>query len=87
MKWSFTEHKSTIVCEKVLLFKSIHDSKDSLKKVLKLQIKFGEFDCLTWCWVLFLCYVELISFLSYFLCYLLLCYLVLNHFQLSLNRA
>ena len=43
----FTEHKKKIVYEKVLVVKSIHKLKDSLKKVWKLQIKFSEFDCLT----------------------------------------
>ena len=43
----FTEHKKKIVYEKVSVVKSIHKSKDSLKKVWKLQIKFSEFDCLT----------------------------------------
>ena len=46
MKW-FTKHKNKIVQEKVLAVKSIHNSKDSLKKVWKLQIKFSEFDYLT----------------------------------------
>ena len=72
-----------MVYEKVLLVKIIHNSKDSLEKVRKLQIKFREFDCLTGHSVLFLCYLILISFLCYlklilFLCYLLLCYLVRN---------
>ena len=44
---SFTKHKNKIVYEKVLLVKIIHNSKDSLEKVGKLQIKFREFDCLT----------------------------------------
>ena len=43
----FTEHKKKIVYEKVSVVKSIHKSKDSLKKVWKLQNKFSEFDCLT----------------------------------------
>ena len=43
----FTKHKNKIVYEKVLLVKIIHNSKDSLEKVWKLQIKFREFDCLT----------------------------------------
>ena len=77
----FTKHKNKYVYEKVLVVKSIHKSKDSLKKVWKLQIKFSEFDCLTGYSVLFLCYLKLISFLCYltlilFLCYLHLCYLV-----------
>ena len=80
---SLTKHKNKIVYEKVLIVKSIHNSKDSLKKVWKLQIKFSEFDCLTGYSVSFLCYLKLISFLCYlklilFLCYLLLCYLVPN---------
>ena len=82
MKW-FTKHKNKIVQEKVSAVKSIRNSKDSLKKVWKLQIKFSEFDCLTGYSVLFLCYLKLISFLCYltlilFLCYLHLCYLVRN---------
>ena len=52
----FTKHKNKYVYEKVLVVKSIHKSKDSLKKVWKLQIKFSEFDCLTGYSVLFLCY-------------------------------
>ena len=44
---SLTKHKSKIVYEKVLVVKSIHNSKGLLKKVWKLQIKFSEFDCLT----------------------------------------
>ena len=51
---SFTKHKNKIVYEKVLLVKIIHNSKDSLKKVWKLQIKFREFDCLAGHSVLFL---------------------------------
>ena len=43
----FTEHKNKIVYEEVLVVKSIKKSKDSLKKVWKLQIKFSEFDYLT----------------------------------------
>ena len=35
---SVTTNKRKIVYEKVLVVKSIHNSKDSLKKVLKLQI-------------------------------------------------
>ena len=37
---SFTKH---IVYEKVLVVKTIHNSKDSLNKAWKLQIKFSEF--------------------------------------------
>ena len=51
---SFTKHENKIVYEKVLVVKSIHNSKDSLKKVCRLQIKFSEFDCLTGYSVLFL---------------------------------
>ena len=66
------------------MVKSIHKSKDSLKKVWKLQIKFSEFDCLTGYSVLFFCYSKLSSFLCYltlilFLCYLHLCYLERNY--------
>ena len=80
---SFTKHKIKMVYEKVLVVKSIHNSKDLLKKVWKLQINFSEFDCLTGYSVVFLCYLELISILCYlklilFLCYLLLCYLERN---------
>ena len=80
---SFTKHENKIVYENVLLVKIIHNSKHSLEKVWKLQIKFCEFDCLTGYSVLFLCYSKQISFLGYlklilFLCYLLLCYLVRN---------
>ena len=60
---SFTKHKNKIVNEKVLVVRSIHNSKDSLKKVCKLEIKFSEFDCLTGYSVLFLCYLKLISIL------------------------
>ena len=50
----FIKHKNKIVYQKVLGVKSIHNSKDSLKKVGKVQIKFSEFDCLTGYSVLFL---------------------------------
>ena len=50
----FTKHKIKIVYEKILVVKSLHNSKHSLKKMSKLQIKFSEFDCLTGNWVLFL---------------------------------
>ena len=78
---SLTKHKNKIVYEKVLAVKSIHNSKASLKKVRKLQIKFREFDYLTWYSVPFLCYSKRKSFSCYlnlilFLCYLLLCYVV-----------
>ena len=62
---SFTIHKNKIVYEKVLVVKSIHNSKDSLKKVCKLQIKFFEFDCLTGYSVLFICYLKLNSILLF----------------------
>ena len=62
---SFTKHKNKIVYEKVLVVKSIHNSKDSLEKVCKLQNKFSEFDCLTGYSVLFLCYLKLISILLF----------------------
>ena len=80
---NLTKHKSKIAYEKVLAVKSIQNSKDSLKKVWKLQIKFREFGYLTWYSVLFLCYSKRNSFscnlnLILFLCYLLLCYLVPN---------
>ena len=58
---SFTKHKNKIVYEKVVVVKNIHNLKDSLKKVWKLQIKLSEFDCLTGYSVLFLCYLKLIS--------------------------
>ena len=58
----FTKHNK-IVYEKDLVVKSIHNSKDSLKKVCKLQIKFSAFDCLTGYPVSFLCYLKPISFL------------------------
>ena len=58
---SFTKHKKNIVYEKVLVVKRIHISKDSLRKVWKLQIKFSEIDCLTGYSVLFSCYLKLIS--------------------------
>ena len=53
---NFTKHRNRIVYEKVLVVKSIHYSKDSLKKVWKLQITFSEFDCLTGYSDLFLLY-------------------------------
>ena len=49
-----SKHKNKIVYEKVLVVKSIHNSKDSLRKAWKLQMKFSEFDCLTGYSVLFL---------------------------------
>ena len=60
---SLTKRKNKFVYEKVLVVKSIHNSNDSLKKVWKLQINFSELGCLTGYSVLFLCYLELISFL------------------------
>ena len=74
MKW-FTKHKNKIVQEKVSAVKSIRNSKDSLKKVWKLQIKFSDFEYLTGYSVLFLCYLELISVLCYLTLILFLCYL------------
>ena len=62
---SFTKHKSKIVYVKVLVVKSIHNSKDLLKKVWKVQIKFREFDFLARCSGSILCYLKLISFLCY----------------------
>ena len=47
MERSFTKYKNKILYEKVLVVKNIHSSKDSLKKVRKLQIKFREIDSLT----------------------------------------
>ena len=81
MKWVWLNIKIKIIYEKVLAVKSIHNSKASLKKVWKLQIKFREFNYPTWYSVSFLCYSKRKSFLCYlnlilFLCYLLLCYLV-----------
>ena len=85
---SFTKHQNKIVYEKVSVVKSIDNSKVSLKKVWKLQIKFSEFDCLTGYPVLFLLFeIDSISYLKLilFLCYLLLCYLVRNHIFQSAN--
>ena len=62
---SFTKHKIKIVYEKVLVVKSIHNSKDSLKKVWKLQIKFFEFDCLTRYSVLFLLFGTSFNFMLF----------------------
>ena len=60
MEWvSLNKHK--IAYEKVSVVNSIYDSKDSLKKVCKLQIQFSVFDFLTGYSVLFLCYLKLIS--------------------------
>ena len=59
---SFTKHKSKNVYEKILLVKSNHNSRDSLKKVWKLQRKFREFDRLTVYPVLILCYLKLFHF-------------------------
>ena len=74
MKW-FTKHKKKIVQEKVSAVKSIRNSKDSLKKVWTLQIKFSDFEYLTGYSVLFLCYLKLISVLCYLTLILFLCYL------------
>ena len=74
MKW-FTKHKNKIVQEKVSAVKSIRNSKDSLKKVWKLQIKFSDFEYLPGYSVLFLCYLKLISVLCYLTLILFLCYL------------
>ena len=52
MKRVWLNTKKTVY-KKVLVVKSIHNSKDSLKKVWKLQIKFGEFDYSTGYSVLF----------------------------------
>ena len=49
----FTNHKNKIVYETLSVVKSIHNSKGSLKKVWKLQIKFFEFDNLSGYWGLF----------------------------------
>ena len=48
-----TKHNK-IVYENVLVVKSIHNSKDSQKKVWKVQTKISEFDCLTGYSILFL---------------------------------
>ena len=40
---SFTKHKNNIVCKIDLVVQSIHNSKDPLKKVWKLQIKNRQF--------------------------------------------
>ena len=61
----FTNHKNKIVYEKLSVVKNIHNSKSSLKKVCKLQIKLFEFDCLSGYWGLFLCYLKLISILVF----------------------
>ena len=61
----FTNHKNKIVYETLSVVKSIHNSKGSLKKVCKLQIKFFEFDNLSGYWGLFLCYLKLISTLVF----------------------
>ena len=61
----FTKHENEIVYEKLFVVKSVHKSKDSLKKVWKLQIKLSEFGCLIRYSVLILCYLKLISFLCY----------------------
>ena len=58
----FTNKKKSVY-EKLSVVKSIHNSKGSLKKVCKLQIKLFEFDCLPGYSVLFLCYWKLISIL------------------------
>ena len=60
MEW-VSLNKYKIAYEKVSVVNSIYDSKDSLKKVCKLQIQFSEFDFLTGYSVLFLCYLKLIS--------------------------
>ena len=57
----------------MLVVKSIHISKDSLKKGQKIQIKFSELDFLTRYSVLFLCYLKQISFLGYLQLILFLC--------------
>ena len=77
----FIQHKSKIVYEKILVVKSIHNTKDSLKKVWKLQIKISEFENMLLKKISFLCYLTLILFL----CYLHLCYLVCDHSGKSSN--
>ena len=72
--------KNEFFFEKDLVVKSVHDSP---RKVLELQIKFREFDCLNWYLLLFLCNMKLISFSCYmriisFLWCLLSCYLARN---------
>ena len=78
---SLTKHKNKIVYEKVLVVKSIHNSEDCLQKVWKLQMKFSEFDCLTGYFVLFLCYLKLISFSCYLklLCFYVICSYVIRY--------
>ena len=80
-----SNNKNKFVYEKVLVVKSIHNSKDSLKKVCKLQIKFSEIDCLTGYSVLILCYLKLISSLLFETNFVLLFaliviwYVIINH--------
>ena len=50
----FTSQENKSVYEKLSVVKSIHNSKSSLKKVCKLQIKLFEFDCSSGYWGLFL---------------------------------
>ena len=87
---SFTKDKNKIVYEKVLPVKIIHNSKDSLQKVWKLQIKFREFDCLTGHSVLFLFFETNFVFMIFetnFVFVICSCYLVrtINHCT-SLHR-
>ena len=72
---SFNKHKIKTVYRKVFVFKIIHNSKVSLKKVWNIKIKFSDFDCLTGYSVLFLRYLELVSFL----CSLLSCKVERKH--------
>ena len=93
---SFTKYKNKIVYEKVLLVKNIHNSKDSLKKLWKLQIQFSEFDCLTGYSVLFLLFETNFNFMIFetnvvfVICSYVIWYVVptnycrlLNNFQLK----
>ena len=54
-----------MVYEKDLAVKSIYNSKDSLEKVWKLQIKFSEFGCLTGYSVLFLLFGTNFNFMLF----------------------
>ena len=65
----------------VFVVKRIRNSKNSLKKVWKLQISYSEFDCLTGFSDLFLLFETYFFLMFSFLCYLPLRYLIRN--QLS----
>ena len=68
------------------MVKSIHSSKDSLKKVCTLQIKFPEFDCLTEPGIRFyFSYLKLIPILLFetnfvfVICSYVIWYVIINH--------